>query len=695
MSHDHSVGVVVPVRDRPGPLLRALRSVRDQTLPPDQVVVVDDGSTEPVADLDATSGCATVVRLETSVGPSRARNAGIDLVETEWIAFLDSDDVWHADRLRFAQCVQGRTGADCIVDSFEVSPSSDPARSMGVSTARRVSPRTGGHLLAGRLGPVVTSCIYVRTALARELGFDPELAALEDLDLVVRAVEAGFEVWRTDAAVVRKSISDVRQFNHRRARAARTRLRARHRTVLGSAPGADVRFRLQIVRGRLEESSGLSARLAIQSLRFVLGFDRLVWSVALRRNEQRLELPVSRARDRPSVLLVLPNMEVGGLQVASLRVLEQLEAHHGWDVTLVALRGESATQTSRIPVSGPGTRENLVPEDLRLPGRADRGLRALVVGATRLRAVVDRVHPDVVLSATFECDLVARSARRWLRADGVIHVSYLINTTYEPEVLRLVGRRRWRPLLVRLTDAISGRIFTDHYVAISSAVAESAHQRMFIARDRITVIPRGAPAAPDRVRQPRDDEAVLRLVTGGRLVPQKGFDALVEGVCQAQEDGVAVTLSIFGDGPLRSGLEELAARGSEGSITLHGTVEHFPDRLAAYDVFCLPSRWEGFGNALLEAMHRGMPVVVSDLPVLREVTGGRALRFVAPGSASAWAQVIRELSDLRPSFEASGRAMADRARAEYTVERESRSVDLVLRRLIGGTRGSADEDGAS
>jgi alpha-1,3-rhamnosyl/mannosyltransferase len=68
-----------------------------------------------------------------------------------------------------------------------------------------------------------------------------------------------------------------------------------------------------------------------------------------------------------------------------------------------------------------------------------------------------------------------------------------------------------------------------------------------------------------------------------------------------------------------------------------------PDELRALyrgaDLFAFPSRHEGFGLPALEAMAQGTAVVCSDLPVLREITGGRA-RFVAPDDGDGWADAL-------------------------------------------------------
>ncbi|MCO5130285.1 MAG: glycosyltransferase family 2 protein [Xanthobacteraceae bacterium] len=88
------ITVIIPVFGRPDTLRRALRSLRLQSLLPDEVIVVDDGSPDPI-DVEADIVAAlspVVVRHETNRGVAAARNTGIRTASNDWITFLDSDD---------------------------------------------------------------------------------------------------------------------------------------------------------------------------------------------------------------------------------------------------------------------------------------------------------------------------------------------------------------------------------------------------------------------------------------------------------------------------------------------------------------------------------------------------------------------------------------------------------------------------
>ena len=80
---------------------RAIESVLSQTCPAHQVVVVDDGSTDDTAKVIAGFGDSVIYYFQENAGVSAARNAGVDLADGDWLAFLDADDWYYPDRLRW------------------------------------------------------------------------------------------------------------------------------------------------------------------------------------------------------------------------------------------------------------------------------------------------------------------------------------------------------------------------------------------------------------------------------------------------------------------------------------------------------------------------------------------------------------------------------------------------------------------
>ena len=95
-----TIGVIIPAHNRPLEVAAALQSVLRQTRSADQIVVVDDGSQPPLR-MSEIGGVDNlqIVRLDKNVGPAAARQAGIEVLTTSYVAFLDLDDEWLPDKL--------------------------------------------------------------------------------------------------------------------------------------------------------------------------------------------------------------------------------------------------------------------------------------------------------------------------------------------------------------------------------------------------------------------------------------------------------------------------------------------------------------------------------------------------------------------------------------------------------------------
>src|SRR5262245_24730960 len=99
LSPDFLVSVVIPTFNRAHLITGAIESVLAQTLPPLEIIVVDDGSTDDTPERLAPYLDRIVFLGQENRGVSAARNAGIQAARGNLIAFLDSDDVWHPRKI--------------------------------------------------------------------------------------------------------------------------------------------------------------------------------------------------------------------------------------------------------------------------------------------------------------------------------------------------------------------------------------------------------------------------------------------------------------------------------------------------------------------------------------------------------------------------------------------------------------------
>lgn len=206
-------------------------------------------------------------------------------------------------------------------------------------------------------------------------------------------------------------------------------------------------------------------------------------------------------------------------------------------------------------------------------------------------------------------------------------------------------KRNWR------TRLVYGR-FARRAAAISPAVAECLAAGG-VPRERIGVIPEAVDFR--RIAPLRGRDAVRAAegaTTGGvvllamaALVRRKGLDVLLDAVAALAGNGMRPAVWLAGDGPERGALAAQAERlGLGAQVRFLGYRRDVGDLLAACDILVLPSRREGLGNAALEAMGAGRPVVASAVGGLAEaVIDGRTGLLVPPEDTAALGAALERL----------------------------------------------------
>ncbi len=361
---------------------------------------------------------------------------------------------------------------------------------------------------------------------------------------------------------------------------------------------------------------------------------------------------------RPVVALFMPSLRGGGAE----RVLVDLAAgiaRRGFPVDVVVLNLEGAVHTDL------GEGVNLV--DLQRT-RAAVALPALV-------SYLRRRRPFVLLSTLEHTNVLAVMATRMV--GGIRVVLREANTLQEDLASEGLKGRGVRFAMRSAYRAANG------IIAVSEGVARGLVEVLGLAPEKISVI--ASPVITERLRAGAKEEADHPwlgdggspvIIGVGRLSQQKGFDVLIRAFAKLREK-MACRLVIFGEGPLRDELTELANR--------HGVAEHvdlpgFTDKpfahMAAADLFVLSSRWEGLPNVLIQAMAVGAKVVSTDCPsgpseVLDE---GDLGELVPVDDADALAAAMgRALGQPRKVLPAE---WYSRYEAEEVIERYARALGL-------------------
>jgi glycosyltransferase involved in cell wall biosynthesis len=203
------VSVIIPVYNRSMHLRQAIDSVFSQTFTGWELVIADDGSDDP-ATLGILAGLSdprvTVVRLPHTGSPAAARNEAIRAAKGEYLAFLDSDDLWLPDKLSL-QVSALSDRPECGWSYSAVSRIDDSGKDVGREGTQNWIPYEE-HMVPRLLridALVATPSVMMRRQLAEALGgFDEELKYGEDYDLWTRAAE------RTCVVLVDKPLAKVR-----------------------------------------------------------------------------------------------------------------------------------------------------------------------------------------------------------------------------------------------------------------------------------------------------------------------------------------------------------------------------------------------------------------------------------------------------------------------------------------------------
>lgn len=390
---------------------------------------------------------------------------------------------------------------------------------------------------------------------------------------------------------------------------------------------------------------------------WILGFDRGILSKVFPYyarfvrwpNRGLLTILLSLATDsrKLRITLAIGSIENAGGSERSLTMLANSWAEMGRAVTILTF------DRAHVPAYSLHSSINLC--HLSLYGWSRGWLqraRRILWRNSVLRQAIRGSRPDIIVSFTPEANVRSILATRGL------HIPVIVSERNDPS-LCYIGKK-WENLR-RVAYPFA------EMLVCQTGAALTKFQKMIKVNGAVIPNLIAVPRAwiPQRVAKDVEKRDYV-LVAMGRLVPQKGFDILLRAFAQIMQRHSSWSLKILGTGPLRDDLQKLTEHlNMTGRVHFAGLrMEPFAD-LCQANLFVLSSRFEGFPNALCEAMACGLPAVSFDCPsgpsdIVRDGVDGI---LVPPEDCGALAGVLDNL-------------MTDRAKRERLA---SRAPEIVQR----------------
>jgi glycosyltransferase involved in cell wall biosynthesis len=197
-----TISVIVPIYNREAYLAEAIASILNQSFPPKEVIVIDDGSSDGGGEI-AKSFPAVRYHYQTNQGVGAARNQGVRLATGDFLAFLDSDDLWSLDKLeRQLTAFTQNTHLDAVFGQVRqfFSPDLDEETKQKTQIPREVMP--GYH---------VGTMLIRREAFFRVGWFETEFKQGEFISWYLRSLDAGLQIAMLPEIVMERRIHQTNQ----------------------------------------------------------------------------------------------------------------------------------------------------------------------------------------------------------------------------------------------------------------------------------------------------------------------------------------------------------------------------------------------------------------------------------------------------------------------------------------------------
>ncbi len=302
-----------------------------------------------------------------------------------------------------------------------------------------------------------------------------------------------------------------------------------------------------------------------------------------------------------------------------------------------------------------------------------------LAASRKLRQIIRRERANIVHAHGLKAALITASALAPAR-----HPHFLF-TAHNPLPQSTSKLAQWG------TSMVQRWMFGNMNTIISVSDAVRSQIIRYVPENKVLTIYNGVASAKFGEYPPGASRVALGFTlddqvvgTVARLIPGKGINTLLEAMSLVAKIVPRLHLVIVGDGPERSKLEQYSqGLGLNGKVKFLGWRDDVPALMGGWDCFALPSLGEGFSLSVLEAMASRLPVVVSDLPALREaVVPGKGGLLIRPGSTPELAAALLQVLKAPEKAKAMGEYNRQRVDAFFGEDRMVRCTRALYEGLL-------------
>jgi GalNAc-alpha-(1->4)-GalNAc-alpha-(1->3)-diNAcBac-PP-undecaprenol alpha-1,4-N-acetyl-D-galactosaminyltransferase len=291
------------------------------------------------------------------------------------------------------------------------------------------------------------------------------------------------------------------------------------------------------------------------------------------------------------ITLISSSLEVGGAERV-MSIIANYWAARGWQITILTFDDGSEPPFYNLD-------KRIYYRPLAIESRCEHALLAVGYNLHRIRVLKKAIvasRPHVVISFGNKTNIMTLLACQGLK------VATIVNEHVHP---KFGGLSKTCRLLQKATYHQANLITVQTHNALSFFPSSKGY-KTFVMPSPVAI------PEPDTIDSQlyTDDRYLLAI---GELIPQKGFDLLIQAFAKVCDPHPEWTLTILGEGEMRSELEDLCSQlGLQDRVFMPGIVKNIDLHLRKADIFALTSRFEGFPVTLCEAMACGVPVIATD-----------------------------------------------------------------------------------